>query len=56
MYHGIAFQSLIPVRSKPDHAAEQVTQLLFGELYVVHEQKENWLRIKTDFSFIACPE
>lgn len=49
MYHGIAFQSLIPVRSKPDHAAEQVTQLLFGELYVVHEQKENWLRIKTDF-------
>ena len=49
MYHGVTFQSLISVRAKPDHSAEQVTQLLFGEVYSVHEQKGNWLRIKTLF-------
>lgn len=49
MQHGIAFQSLIPIRAKPDHASEQTTQLLFGEMYHVFEQKENWLRIKTVF-------
>ncbi|MFI5171578.1 MAG: NlpC/P60 family protein [Chitinophagales bacterium] len=49
MYHGVTMQSLVSVRSKPNHEAEQVTQLLFGEMYVVHEQKENWLRIKTSF-------
>ncbi len=49
MHHGIAFQSLIPIRAKPDHASEQTTQLLFGELYQVFEQKENWFRIKSGF-------
>ena len=49
MQHGIAFQSLIPIRAKPDHASEQTTQLLFGEMYHVFEQKENWIRIKTVF-------
>lgn len=49
MQQGITFQSLIPIRSKPGHAAEQTTQLLFGEIYQVHEQKENWLRIKSQF-------
>lgn len=49
MQHGISFQSLIPIRSKPDHAAEQTTQLLFGEMYQIFEQKENWVRIKTAY-------
>lgn len=45
MQYGIAFQSLIPVRNAPAHAAEQSTQLLFGELYTVQEEREDWLRI-----------
>lgn len=49
MYHGVTFQSLISVRAKPDHSAEQVTQLLFGEVYSVQEKKGNWLRINTLF-------
>lgn len=39
MDKGIIYQSLVPVRAKPGHAQEQVTQLLFGELYVVEEKK-----------------
>ncbi len=46
MEFGIASLSVIPVRQKPEHIAEQVTQILFGELYSVHEKKENWLRIE----------
>ena len=47
MEFGIANLSVIPVRQKPEHISEQVTQLLFGELYAIHEKKENWLRIET---------
>lgn len=47
MHYGIAFQSIIPVRTQPQHAAEQCTQLLFGEMYTVHETREDWLRITT---------
>lgn len=45
MEYGIAFQSVIAVRAKPEHAAEQTSQLLFGEMYVVEESREDWLRI-----------
>ena len=49
MSSGIALQSLIPLRAKPDHAAEQVSQLLFGEMYHVNEHKDVWLRITTTY-------
>jgi len=46
MEFGITSLSIIPVRIKPEHISEQVTQLLFGELYAVHEKKNGWLRIE----------
>ncbi len=49
MNYGVAFQSIMPIRIKPAHSAEQVSQLLFGEMYIVQEQKEDWMRIKTVF-------
>jgi len=49
MHYGIANQSLIPVRKSADHASEQTTQLLFGELYQVHEVRDTWIRIVTHF-------
>lgn len=49
MEYGIAFQSIIPVRAQATHTAEQTTQLLFGEMYTVHEEREDWLRITTLF-------
>jgi len=43
---GISYFSLIPVRAEPAHPAELVNQLLFGELYIIQEKLDEWLRIK----------
>ncbi len=49
MNYGIALLSLVPVRAQPAHKAEQVTQLLFGEMYCVLEIRDNWLLIKISY-------
>lgn len=54
MVFGIASLSLIPARSGPGHAFEQVTQLLFGELYTVQEKKDRWLKILTEADAYSC--
>ncbi len=46
MEHAISLLSVIPVRSVADDRSEQVTQLLFGELVHILEQKGNWLFIQ----------
>lgn len=42
----IALHSIIPVRAEARESAEQNTQMLFGELCSVLEQKPRWNRIK----------
>lgn len=42
---GIVLLSIVPVRSEPDERSEMVTQLLFGESFVVLEVKDKWYRI-----------
>lgn len=39
-------QALVPVRSESSDASEMVTQLLFGELVEVLEEKAQWRRIR----------
>jgi len=46
MKFGICFLSVIPVRSEPADTAEIVTQVLFGDLIVTNEKKNNWLKIR----------
>ncbi|MEM7548549.1 MAG: C40 family peptidase [Bacteroidota bacterium] len=48
---GICRLSIVPVRMEPSDRSEQVTQLLFGEHYlVIDRSKDNkWLMIKTAF-------
>ena len=36
-----------PVREEPSHAAEQATQLLFGEVCEVVERRSSWTRIRS---------
>ena len=36
-----------PVREEPSHAAEQATQLLFGELCEVLERQSSWTKIRS---------
>ena len=40
------YQSLVPVRSEPSDRAEMVTQLLFGDLVEVLEEREQWRRVR----------
>lgn len=47
--YGIASLSLIPVRLKPAHNSEMVSQLLYGETYTVTEYQDDWLRIEMHY-------
>ncbi len=46
MQYGICLISLAPMRILPDDRSEMVTQVLFGELMQVLEQKEKWLLVE----------
>lgn len=46
MKFGICLLSVIPVRNEPSHRTEMVTQLIFGDLVIVQESKQNWLNIR----------
>lgn len=48
VYYGVCRLSVVPVRKDPRHSAEQVTQLLFGDHYEVHELSADkaWARIR----------
>ena len=45
---GISLYSVIPVRTEASEAAEQSTQILFGETFAILEQKTRWMRVKLD--------
>jgi hypothetical protein len=46
MKFGICLLSIVPVRAEPSDKAEMVTQILFGELIVIHEKLNNWFKIR----------
>ena len=43
----VANATVCPVREDPSHAAEQATQLLFGELCEVVERRRGWTKIRS---------
>ncbi len=49
MNRGICKYTCIAVRSMPSDKAEMVSQMLFGESYVVLDQNEKWMLIRQDF-------
>lgn len=54
MQYGICTLSIVPARKEASGTSEMVTQLLFGEHYVVLEQGEDWIRIKTAYDHYEC--
>lgn len=44
--YGINLNGLIPLRAMADEASEQLTQILFGEYFIVEEAIERWVRIR----------
>lgn len=46
MYKGISLHSVVPVRTEAREGAEQETQMLFGELCTIVEEKPRWNRVQ----------
>jgi hypothetical protein len=46
---GICSLSVIPVRAEPSEKSEMVTQLLFGDLFIINGKKEGWCNIRIVF-------
>ena len=49
MEYAICTVPAAPVRKEPNHRAEMVNQLLFGETMQVLETKDEWFRIKSTY-------
>lgn len=49
MEFGICLQSVVPVRSDPNHRSEMVTQVLFGDLFRIFEIANGWARVEMAF-------
>jgi len=49
MNYGISGLSIIPVRKEPSEQSEMVTQILYGEHFVVNEIMLGWANIKLAF-------
>lgn len=46
---GICDLSTIPLRSEPNDRSEMVSQILFGEHFVVLQKDKNWTKVKLHF-------
>ncbi|MDB5017528.1 MAG: ykfC [Mucilaginibacter sp.] len=49
MEYGICNLSIVPLRAEADDRSEQVSQVLFGEIFEITEWKENWVKIITNY-------
>lgn len=49
MNKAVCALSVVPLREEPSDLSEQVSQLLFGESVEIIDQKNQWVKIKTDF-------
>jgi len=54
MNYGVNLLPIIPGRSEPSDKAEMVTQLLFGEIYTVLEERAKWILIKNIADEYTC--
>ena len=44
---GVCLLSIIPMRAEPAEKSEMVSQLLFGEYFIIVDQTEKWLYVKS---------
>lgn len=49
MNYGISSLSIIPVRKEPSERSEMITQILYGEHFVVHEMMLGWAHVELAF-------
>jgi len=46
MKYGICALSIVPCRLEPADTSEMVSQLLFGEIYRVLDERKNWVKVR----------
>ena len=49
MKYGICNLSIVPIRSESNDKSEQTSQLLYGETFVIVDEKTKWTKIKLCF-------
>ncbi|TNJ44924.1 C40 family peptidase [Tamlana fucoidanivorans] len=49
MQYGICNLSIVPLRNEPTDSSELVSQVLYGDLFKILEQRKNWSRIRLAF-------
>ena len=49
MQYGICHLSIVPVRLNPNDSSELVSQLLYGDLLKVKEERKHWAKIQVAF-------
>src|SRR5580698_3127875 len=49
MEYGICNLSIIPLRAAANEQSEQVSQVLFGEIFEIKEWKDHWVKIVTAY-------
>lgn len=54
MQYGICSLSIVPCRKEASNTSEMVTQLLFGEHYLIKEETEEWMKIITAYDKYEC--
>ncbi len=51
---GICHLAQIPGKAEASDASEMVTQLLFGEAFMIHERKGSWVKIQCAYDNYKC--
>lgn len=54
MNYGVCHLSVVPARREPSDQGEMVTQLLFGDAFEVHEEKDSWHRVRLEWDHCDC--
>lgn len=49
MKYGLCHLSIVPVRKETSDTSELVTQLLYGDIFKITEQRKNWCKISIHF-------
>ncbi|WP_147676297.1 C40 family peptidase [Algibacter pacificus] len=49
MQYGICNLSIVPLRFEPTDASELVSQVIYGDLFKILEQRKNWSKIRIAF-------
>lgn len=47
MKYGLCIQTMVSLRETPSHKSQMVNQLLFGDLFLIKDNLDNWLFIET---------